>query len=382
MGTNARELDRPSAAEGSQTVSHKACSRCVMNETDSQLILNEAGICNHCLAYDATMAKWNLPERIAKGELAHLLNQIKSQGKNQEYDCVMGLSGGVDSSYVAHLAHEAGLRPLCVHLDNGWNSELAVANIHSICERLGFTLYTHVIDWQEFRDLQRSFFAAHVVDIELLTDHAIFGVILQLARKHNIKAILSGANLSTEFVMPKTWVHRKQDLPNIRSIHKKFGARPLRTFPQVSTLSHLWGMFALGYRVHKPLNLIDYNKAEAKKLLQNRLGWRDYGGKHHESLFTKFYQNHILPVKFGIDKRRAHLSSLILSGQITREAALAELQEPLYNSQQLAIDTEYVCKKLGYSAAEMQTYLSAPARPHSDFSSDGWWVEPLMRLRG
>lgn len=346
------------------------CVRCVMDTTDSEIIFDAEGVCNHCRAFDAKTKEWNLPSRVATHELDELCEEIRRTGKGKDFDCIMGLSGGVDSSYVARIAVQQGLRPLCVHLDNGWNSELATANIQRIVSTGRFELFTHVLDWEEFRDLQRSFFKADVIDIELLSDHAIFGVILQLAQKFGLRTILSGANIATEFVMPKSWVHRKQDLKNIRAIHNRFGTRPLKTFPQVSTLEHVVGMYVRGFKVRKPLDLIDYKKDEAKEVLKNVFAWRDYGGKHYESVFTKFYQAYILPTKFGVDKRRAHYSSLILAGQSTRKQALEQLALPLYNESELNADKAYVLKKLGFSEAEFSEYLRRPGRPHSDFASD------------
>lgn len=362
------------------------CINCVMDTTDHFIRFNQNGVCNHCIDYEQMKLNWNLKQLVSDKAIDKLFNTIKEKGKNNQYDCIVGLSGGVDSSYIAYLAKQYGLRPLCVHLDNGWNSELAVANIHSIVDKLGFDLYTHVIDWEEFKDLQRSFFKANVVDIEVLSDHAIFGVIMQLAKKYNVKSILSGANISTEFIMPRSWVHRKQDLTNIKDIQKKFGTVKLKSFPQVSTLNHVFSMYALKYKVYKPLNLIEYNKQQVKQLLQDKLGWRDYGGKHHESLFTKFYQAHILPTKFNIDKRKAHLSTLICSQQTTRDQALEELAKPLYKPTELVQDFEFVCKKLDFSKNEMDIYLKTPPRSHFDFKSDQWifdilsWVQKKLNI--
>lgn len=352
--------------------SSQICTRCVMDTSDPGIRFDSLGVCNHCHEFDARVQAWNLETLISSDQLTKTFAEIREAGKGQDFDCIMGLSGGVDSSYVAYLAKQHGLRPLCVHLDNGWNSELAVANIHNIVSKCGYELFTHVLDWEEFRDLQRSFFKADVVDLELLTDHAIFGVILQLAKKHGLKYILSGANIATEQVMPKAWVHRKQDITNIRAIHKEFGHVPLKSFPQVSTLSHVFNMYGLGYKVVKPLDMIAFDKAKAKATLISEFGWRDYGGKHYESAFTKFYQAHILPKKFGIDKRRAHLSTLILSGQMTRDQALRELSQPLYDEGQLKTDFEYVCKKLGFTEEELKQYLQAKPRPHREFASDQW----------
>lgn len=351
-------------------MAYQICSKCIMDTTDRLISFNSDGICSHCQDYAKLETQWNLQSALENKLLDAQMETIKSAGKSKEYDCIIGLSGGVDSSYVAYLAHKYKLRPLCVHLDNGWNSELAVANIHHIVKQFNFELYTHVINWEEFKDLQRSFFKADVVDIEVLSDHAIFGVIMQLAKKFGVKYILSGANHSTEAIMPKSWVHRKQDLANIRDIQKHFGTRPIKTFPQVSTLSHVISMYLLGFKVLKPLNLIDYKKDEVKKFLMEHMGWRDYGGKHYESIFTKFYQAHILPTKFNIDKRRAHLSSLVCSHQMTREEALKQIQAPLYEPRDLENDLEFVCKKLDFSIDEMKDYLKRPEVPHNHFKSD------------
>lgn len=359
----------------------QVCTRCVMDSTDPDIKFDAAGVCSHCHGYDEVVRNWNLPKLLAENTLQKTIEQIKIDGAGRDFDCLIGMSGGVDSSYIAWLAWKNGLRPLCVHLDNGWNSELAVANIHRIVKTARFDLFTHVIDWEEFRDLQRSFFKADVIDLELPTDHAIFGVILQLAKKHNIPYILSGANISTEAVMPKAWVHRKQDLMNIRSIQAMYGTRPLRTFPQVSTVKHVYGMFVQGYRNLKPLNMMNYRKQDAKAQLMKDFGWRDYGGKHYESVFTKFFQAHILPTKFHVDKRKAHLSTLILSEQMTRDEALAELAKPPYGEMDLAADREYVCKKLGFTPAEFSEYLQRPQKDHLMYGSDQFIYDLMNRAR-
>ena len=341
-----------------------------MDTTDPKITFDQEGVCNHCHSFDDMKTGWKLEHHIQNNSLEKLFLTIGETQKHKRYDCIIGLSGGVDSSYIAYLAKKHGLRPLCVHLDNGWNSELATDNIHRIVEKCGFDLHTHVIDWQEFKELQRAFFKANVIDLEILSDHAIFGVIIQLARKYKIKYILSGANLSTEYVMPKAWVHRKQDLTNILDIFSKFGSGKIKTFPQVSTLKHVLYMYLLGHRVYKPLNLIDFKKQEAKEVLKNELGWRDYGGKHYESIFTKFYQAYILPKKFNVDKRKAHLSTLINTHQMTRDEALLELEKPLYDPIQLNQDTDFVLKKLGFTKDWFDNYLKTPAVSHYAFKTD------------
>lgn len=355
------------------------CTRCLMDTTDPHIKFDSEGVCNHCLGYDQLLKTWQLPELLKSNAQPRLFSQIKKSGAGKEWDCLLGLSGGVDSSYLAYLAKQNGLRPLCVHLDNGWNSELAVSNIHKIVKKYNYELYTHVIDWEEFKDLQRSFFKADVIDLELLTDHAIFAVIMQLAHKHNIKYILSGANHSTEAIMPKAWVHPKQDKKNILAIHKCFGTRKIKSFPLMSSLQHVINMFVLGYKVAKPLNLMIYDKSAAKKTLQQEFEWRDYGGKHYESIFTKFYQAHILPTKFHVDKRRAHLSTLINSGQLNKPQAREEIQKPLYETSELEQDFSYICKKLNFSKEELNNYLSRPGKSHYDYPTESRWYIDLAK---
>lgn len=352
-----------------------------MDTSDKEIQFDSKGVCNHCHDYQAFVSNWNLTKRIKNNEFESLMEEVKTKGKNKEYDCILGLSGGVDSSYVAYLAWKNGLRPLCVHLDNGWNSELATQNIYQIVETCGFDLHTHVIDWEEFKELQRAFFKADVIDLELLSDHAIFGVIIELAKKYGIKSILSGANFSTEHIMPKSWVHRKQDLANIKDLNRKFGTQKIKSFPQVSTLKHVFLMFGMGYKVYKPLNLIDFNKKSAKELLIREFGWRDYGGKHYESIFTKFYQGHILPEKFKVDKRRAHLSTLINSKQITRDEALEELKTPPIPRSELKQDCEFVLKKLGFDQDWFSKYLERPEIPHLSYKSDQFTYNLLFKVK-
>lgn len=365
-----------------------------MDNTDPDIQFDHQGICNHCQQFDIqySQALEKLYPEASRGreddesfltslEWSNWVEKIKTAGQNQAYDCILGLSGGVDSSFVAYMAKKANLRPLVVHLDNGWNSELAVANIHSICKKLNFDLHTHVIDWTEFKDLQRAFFKAQVVDIELLSDHAIFGVILNLAKKNKIQFTLSGANFATESVMPPSWVHRKSDWTNIKNIHKKFGEQKIKTFPHASTWDYAMAYFVRRFKNVKPLNMISYNKKAAMNILIDELGWRPYPGKHYESLFTKFYQAHILPVKFNIDKRKAHFSSLILSHQMTRDEALAQLNQPLYLPEDLKKDETYVLKKLGFSKEWFEQYLKSPRVEHELYGSDESVFKTLKYFR-
>jgi len=366
---------------------YQVCTRTVMDTSDPDIRFDDDGVSNYVPEFEAFMAGLPPPEA-RKAELEARIARIKAEGKGKRYDCVLGLSGGVDSSYLAYLAKEWDLRPLVVHFDNGWNSELAVDNIERIVSHLGFELATHVMNWEEFRDLQRSYFLASVVDIEVPTDNLIFGALFRLAAKHKVRTILSGTNYATEWLMPPRWNYRKNDAVNIRAIQAKFGTRKLRELPLLGVWNQ--GRYTLvnGIRTFAPLNLVDYSKAGAKTLLKEELGWRDYGGKHYESVFTRFYQGYVLPRKFGIDKRRAHLSTLILTGEITRDEALAELQQPTYDEALQAEDRAYVGKKLGFSEEEFERILAADPVPHEAYGTDArqreWFfsmVNALQRLR-
>lgn len=355
------------------------CTRTVMDTSDPDIRFDDDGVSNYVHDFAAFMEGMPPPEA-RQSELESRIAQIKAEGKGKRYDCVLGLSGGVDSSYLAYLSKEWDLRPLVVHFDNGWNSELAVDNIERIVSRLGFELATHVMNWEEFRDLQRSYFLASVVDIEVPTDNLIFGALFRLAAKHKVRTILSGTNYATEWLMPPRWNYRKNDAVNIKSIQATFGSRKLKELPILGVWNQ--GRYTLlnGIRTFAPLDLVHYSKASAKKLLMEELGWRDYGGKHYESVFTRFYQGYVLPKKFGIDKRRAHLSTLILTGEITRDEALAELQQPTYCEELQAEDRAYVGKKLGFSEEEFDRILGAAPITHETYGTDARQRERYFRM--
>ncbi|GMU52104.1 MAG: hypothetical protein AMXMBFR33_12500 [Candidatus Xenobia bacterium] len=352
-------------------MSYQICVRCVMDTTDRDITFDEQGICNYCHHVDTMRAKLPTTQAEADERVARLVNRIKRDGRGRRYDCVLGISGGVDSAFTAHLARVHGLRPLVVHLDNGWNSEVAVTNIKNILEKCNFDLHSLVINWEEFRDLQRAFLKASVLDIELLTDHAQFATNFRVARKYNIRYSLAGNNTATESHMPPSWNWIKSDLRNLRGIHRKFGTVRLRTFPQMSFFSYL-----LSRRLAfwcRPVYLLDnmlYRRDMALETLNREYGFRSYGYKHYESIFTKFYQGYVLPRKWGIDKRRIHFSSLINNQEITREAALETLQSPPYDSEELKIDRPFVLKKLGFSEGEFEAIMQTPPVPHETYASD------------
>jgi len=343
------------------------CTHCILDTTDDpSIVFDDNGVCNYCIDY-RQQELHNVPSaELAVVKLADAIAAIKKAGEGKRYDSILGLSGGVDSSYLALQAKHWGLRPLIVHFDNGWNSELAVSNIEKTIAALGFDLHTLVIQWEEFRDLQVAFLKASVVDIEMVTDHAITATLYRLALKENIKFILSGTNVVTEAILPPHWIHHKSDYIHIRAIQKEFVGKPFKTYPlwdlRTRVMANLRGIRSISL-----LNLIPYNKDQTKKELQNELGWRDYGGKHYESVFTRFYQGYILPKKFNIDKRRAHLATLICSKQITREQALAELAKPIYDPALFQLDYDFVLKKLRLEKSEFEKIMSTPPKAHSDY---------------
>lgn len=346
------------------------CSRCVLDvKDDPNITFDVEGICNHCKSYDLAEERFVKTGETAKQELAALIADIKNSGVGKSYDCILGVSGGVDSSYLALKAKELGLRVLAVHFDNGWNSELAVKNIEGVLAKLDIDLFTFVVDWDEFKDLQLALLKASVVDIELATDHAMLATLYQLALDKKIKYILSGHNIVSEQVLPQHWYFNKRDHIHIRAISQQFGSIPLKTYPLLTS----WLKFSVEWRRIKSvalLNYMDYNKEAVKSLIIDKLGWRDYGGKHYESVFTRFYQGYILPRKFGIDKRKAHLSNLICSKQMSKEAAIAELENPPYPSHLLREDYEFVLKKLNLTEEQFEHLMQMPIRKHEEYPID------------
>lgn len=347
------------------------------NIADPDITFDEKGICNYFYEYKDAERKQILfgDERTRK--FNEIISRIKKDGKGYDYDCILGVSGGVDSSYLALLAKEAGLRVLCVHFDNGWNSELAVKNIENIVSKCGFDLFTYVIDWNEFKDLQISYFKANVIDIEAVTDIAIFSALDIICKKKNIKHIIDGRNIVTEITLPKSWICKSH--PNLRHIHEKFGKLKLKTYPLIGPVRRRIISRTKPFISWPLLNYVEYIKSEAKKRIIQELDWRDYGGKHYESVFTRFYQGYILPKKFNVDKRKAHLSNLIFSGQLSKLEALEELKQPIYPEELFKIDYEFVLKKLGFTDVEFQAYIKSSQIPHNHYDmSLSFWDEVVL----
>jgi N-acetyl sugar amidotransferase len=344
-------------------VVYKQCSKCVLDTTSTKIEFDENGVCNYCHAFEKQMKKFiRIDPVVKKRNLDQTINYIKRVGKGRKYDCILGLSGGVDSTYMAYLAMKLGLRPMAVHFDNGWNSELAVKNIENIVSKLGLDLKTYVINWQEFKELQLAYLKASVVDIEVPTDQLIFAALHKIARENGIKYILSGANIVTEYGVPFDWAYRnKQDQTNLLNIYRKFGrGLKLTSLPKFDFYNRFIYEKIYGIQTVSLLNYVDYNKEEVKKLIINELSWKDYGGKHYESIFTRFYQGYILPVKFNVDKRKAHLSALICSGQTTKDAALKELNMNSYTKEIQEDDRKFVIKKLDLTEEEFQEIMKTP----------------------
>jgi N-acetyl sugar amidotransferase len=357
---------------------YRICTRCLMDTSDPEIVFDAQGVCNHCHDHDRLMTQKVVAGKAGEVYLQKLVEDIKHAGRGKPYDCLIGVSGGVDSTYVAYLVKKMGLRALAVHMDNGWDSELAVKNIEETLKRLGIDLHTEVLDWEEFKSLQVAFLKSSTPDSEIPSDHAIWAVLGNLADKLKVKYIVSGFNVRTETHLPRAWSQGHFDWRYIRSVFKQFGHGRLKTFPHIGFFAY-YRRLLTHHRVDI-LNYIDYNKTEAMKVLEKELGWRYYGGKHYESIYTRFYQGYILPTKFGYDKRRSHLSSLICSGETTREDALQELDKPTYQPSMQEDDREYVVKKLGLTDDEFEAILNAPRKTYWDYPSYGRIVEgPVLK---
>jgi N-acetyl sugar amidotransferase len=346
-----------------------------MDISDSSITFDDTGVCDHCQGFGHDVRpNWH-PDDKGASIFRNMVTQIKSSGKGKSFDCIMGMSGGLDSSYLLHLAvTEFGLRPLVFHVDGGWNTDLAVNNIQMLVEKLGLDLYTEVINWNEMRDFQLAFFKSGVPHLDIPQDHAFVATLYHFANKHGIKYILNGGNYSTECVRnPKEWLYYGTDMAQIKDIHRRFGTIDLRTYPFSSVLFHkVYLRYIRGVQVVKPLNLMPYTKENASKVLADAYGWRPYPQKHFESRFTRFYEGYWLPTRFGYDTRRVQYSSLILTGQMTREEALQRLNLPAYDPSTIDDDFEYVATKLGISVQELRGYHEMPLKTYKDYKNQEW----------
>lgn len=349
---------------------YRVCTNCVMDTTDSAIRFDENGVCDHCITFRAKVQpNWDTGVK-GRADLDRMVADIRKAGRGREFDCIIGMSGGIDSSYLVYAAKEMmGLRPLVFHVDAGWNSQIAVNNIQRLVDGLGLDLFTEVIDWEEMKDLQRAFFRSGVPHIDTPQDHSFFATMYKFATQHGVRHILTGANYSTECIRnPLEWMYYQSDSGQIRDIHRQFGERPLQNFPLTSVLWHkIWLPYARGIRVLRPLNNIRYMKSEARQLLIDRFGWQPYPQKHFESRFTRFYESYWLPERFGYDVRKVQFSSLILTGQMVRDEALAELEKPPYDPETIAREIEFVANKLDITIDELMGYMALPKKTYRDY---------------
>ncbi len=349
---------------------YQQCTRCVMDTSDIDITFDRKGYCNHCRDYFARIAQRVYLGEESDRQLESIVQRIKKSGENKEYDCVIGISGGIDSSYVAYLSKQLGLRPLLVHMDNGWNSEISVKNIKNIADKLGLDYQSYVLDWDEFKNIQLAFFKASIPEMETPTDIAIPAALHKIAAEHGIKYIISGGNYVTEGILPKTWHYNAKDVKYLKHILKNFGAKKVKTFPLFGWKEEAYYKLFGGIRMIYMLNYVPFSKSEAMATLEAELGWKYYGGKHYESKYTGFVQSYILPEKFNIDYRRATLSTQICSGETTRELALEELKNKPFNLEKAMEEKAYICKKLGININDFNIIMNLPAKTYRDYPND------------
>lgn len=355
------------------TREYQICSNCVMDTSDSRITFDSNGVCDHCNDfYTNVKPNWLTDER-GRAEMDKLVTKIKKDGKGRDFDCLLGMSGGVDSSYLLHLAvKELGLRPLVFHVDGGWNSELAVHNIQVMIDKLELDLYTEVINWEEMKDFQLAFFKSGVPHIDIPQDHAFIATLYNFADKYNIKYILNGGNISTECVRnPMEWLYYGTDMAQLKDIMKRFSTIDMKTYPFSSIFRHKFYLrYMRGVQVVKPLNYMPYIKKDALEFLSKEYGWTPYPQKHFESRFTKFFEGYWLPERFGFDTRRVQFSSLILTGQMTREDALKKLELPAYNPETIDEEFNYIATKLGITSEELRSYFTMPKKFYWDYKNN------------
>lgn len=359
------------------------CSRCVMDSSNPAIAFDAEGRCNCCTDAIARMPREWFPGEEGRKRLDAMADQLKAAGKGRPYDAMIGLSGGVDSAYLAHLLRtEYDLRLLAVHVDGGWNTEAAVRNIEILVRALGIDLYTYVVEWSEMRDLQLAFLRASVLNQDIPQDHAFFSTLYRTARMFGVQNFLSGVNFSSECIVPPGWGYPAMDGRHVRGIHARFGRVRLATFPVMGVFEYLWmTRIKRQLTIHRPLNFLDYDKSQAKSCLITRYGYKDYGGKHSESRFTKFYQDIYLPARYAFDKRRLHLSSQIVSGQMTRAEALQELSVPICDPQRARHEFKFVAKKLGISVDELHALLAQAPVEHDRYPNSGSLYRLAARLK-
>ena len=358
----------------------QSCTNCVMDTTDSNLTFDSNGVCDYCRNYKLKLNKDIQTKTLS--DLEVYVKKIKLAGKNKQYDCIIGLSGGADSSYLVYYAKEVlGLRPLVFTVDTGWNLNVAIENIERLVKSLKLDLYTEVINWNEMKDLQRSFFLADIPYQDLPQDHVIFAGLYRYAVKHNIKYVLTGSNTTTEGVRPPIeWVYFN-DIKLIKSIHKKYGKLSLKTVPLVGMIKYkIFYEYILGMKRFYPLDYINYNKEEVEKLLYTKFGWQKYENKHYENVFTRFYEGYYLIKKFNFDKRKCYQSNLILSGQINKVEALSSLSKNPYDENLIKKDMKYIAKKMSFSLSEFEDIINRRGKTYKDYPNSYIILKSLIRL--
>ncbi|EOT28350.1 N-acetyl sugar amidotransferase [Eubacterium sp. 14-2] len=355
---------------------YQICTQCVMDTSDSKITFDSRGVCDHCRNYEKNIKPYWKPQENRFDELEELAKKIRKAGKGHDYDCILGLSGGADSSYMAYIAKEVmHLRPLVLVVDTGWNLNVAVENIEKIVKGLDLDMYTEVVNWKEMADLQLSYFKASISSCDQPQDHAIFAGLYNYAVKHHIKYVLTGSNNSTEFVRPPVGILYMNDLTMMKDIHRKYGRVPLRTFPMCGMVKYRVAYrYINGMRRVYPLDYVVYDKEKAQQFLHEKYGWTKYENKHYENVFTRFFEGYYLPHKFGYDTRRNVLSNQILAGTITREEALEILEQPPYDPDQMAQDKEYVAKKMGITEKEFDKIIAKPNKHPEDYKNEMWMI--------
>jgi len=359
---------------------YRQCNRCVMDTSDPDIFFDDNGYCNHCNNYFDRISRRTYKSESSDKQLQTLVEVIKHKGKRKRYDCVLGVSGGIDSSYAAYKLKQLGIRTLLVHMDNGWNSETSIENIKSLADKLGFDYENVVLDWATFSELQLSFLKASVPEIEIPTDIAIPAVLHKIASKYNIKHIISGGNFATEGILPKAWSYNAKDLTYLKHIQKTFGTKKINRLQLFGWRDELYYKLIRGIRIIYILNYMPFEKDMAMQVLESELNWKYYGGKHYESKYTGFVQSYILPVKFNIDYRRATLSTTICSGEITRENALEILKELPYNIEKTQTEIEYVCKKLCISITDFNEIMKQPPKLYRDYPNAEKKLEHIYNI--
>ncbi|MDB4072528.1 N-acetyl sugar amidotransferase [Gammaproteobacteria bacterium] len=362
------------------TSNQTICSRCVMDTSDKYISFDSKGHCNHCNQFYLEKEPLVYKDGQSNEELHKLVKKIKKQGQNNKYDCLIGMSGGVDSAYVAYLVNDLGLRPLAVHMDNGWNAVEATANIRAVCESLNIDYQSHVLNWKTFKDIQLSLLKSSIVEVELATDIAIQGVLHQAAIKHNIKFMIGGGNYATEGILPDSWFYDPRDKKLLKSIHKKFGTTPFGDFPTFGFFREIYCKFFKGIKTIYILNYFPYSRDNALKLLTEKLGYQDYGGKHHESTYTKFVQSYYQPMKFNLDYRRATFSSAICNNDMTREDALIQLSELPYDPDTLDASKEYVAKKFDLTLEEFEAIANQEPKSYKDYPNNERFLTFIYKI--